>query len=29
VLWPDLAALAVLATLLLTISIVRFRKALD
>jgi ABC-2 type transport system permease protein len=29
VLWPDLAALAVLATLLLSISIVRFRKALD
>ena len=29
VLWPELVALAVLATVLLTISILRFRKALD
>ena len=29
VLWPQLVALAVLATVLLTISILRFRKALD
>ena len=29
VLWPQLVALAVLATVLLTVSILRFRKALD
>jgi len=28
-LWPDLAALAALATVLLTASILRFRKSLD
>ncbi len=29
VLWPDLSAMAVLATALLTVSILRFRKSLD
>jgi len=29
VLWPEMVALAILATVLLTISILRFRKALD